>query len=366
MKKIWITLGGILTMLQVAYAMEITPPEMVLRQIIQAATPEKLPSELDLTRICKANTNLSEKVVSNLIQSLKTEKLEIQKPERMLDLTVRVIAPLKVDFVFEERHSKWVDGADYSYYVVIRIDQIDSKSEKDRDAAAFELVGMAKPVMLALDAMHKDSTLEQDIFNRLKKEDSVDGEAYCNAIRKTKLDRALALVRDSAPGVKAAVVALRSAGAQQSKHIYIFQAYYWPENDHPEVLSSQMQEGFSVPDEWRYHIEAPEGYSGTWRKWYKSGELMEQTDYVKGKLHGKVIAFQKDGRKTLESSFQEGRKDGDCREWDQSGVLICSGTYKNGSRWSGTFKVETKGSYIIDEYKDGKRMERRSKEVRKD
>lgn len=176
------------------------------------------------------------------------------------------------------------------------VSKLDSKSEKDRDAAAFKLVRMAKPVILALDDMHKNGSLE---LNRLKKDDSLEVTAYCNAIRKAKLDRALALVRDSTPDVKAAVVALRSAGSQQSKHIYIFQAYYWPENDHPEVLMSPHEvntmKEFSVPDEWRYYIEAPEGYSGTWRKWYKSGELMAQTDYVKGKLHGKVLTFQKDG-----------------------------------------------------------------------
>ena len=122
-----IILASLLAVVQAAYAMEIIPPEMVLRQVIQSATPKTLPRELDLKKIYMANTNYTEKLVSSLILSLKAEKLEIQKPEHMLDLTVHVIAPVKVDFVFEARYSKWVDGADYTYYVVIGIEPMASQ-----------------------------------------------------------------------------------------------------------------------------------------------------------------------------------------------------------------------------------------------
>lgn len=236
--------------------------------------------------------------------------------------------------------------------------RLNSKNVKERDAAALELLEIAKPVLLSLDAMHKDSSIEKGIFNRLKKDESVDVDAYCDAIRKAKQNSALALVNKSRPDVKAAVAALRSADPQQSKHIYIFQAYYWPEHDHPEVMFSQKKAEAPDPDEWRYYIEPPEAYTGTWRRWYKSGELMCQTDYMGGKIHGKLVTFLKDGKKALECTFRAGQNEGAWKEWNPSGELICSGTYKNGHRWNGTFKLHTKGSYIIVAYKDGKRVKK--------
>lgn len=122
MKKL-IILSSVLIFVQIAFAMEIIPPEMVLRQVIKSATSMKLPRQMDLKKIRMANSNYTEKAVSALFLTLNTDELEIQGPERMTDLNVHVIAPRRVDFLFEERHSKWVDGADYTYYVIISIEE---------------------------------------------------------------------------------------------------------------------------------------------------------------------------------------------------------------------------------------------------
>ena len=129
MKKL-IALASVLIVAHAAYAMLITPPEMVLRQVIKSATPKKLPRALDIKKIYKANTNHTERYVSDLILSLKTEDLKIRKPKETQYLTVHVLAPRKVAFLFEARHSKWMDGGDYTYYVIIGIKEKDSQSAR--------------------------------------------------------------------------------------------------------------------------------------------------------------------------------------------------------------------------------------------
>jgi hypothetical protein len=100
--------------------MEILPPEEVFRQIIKGTTAEKLASGCDLTEIKQGNSTHTEEYVRAFIVSLKTEELKIQRAEEE-DLTIHVLAPRRIDFIFAARHGKWVDGADHTYYVLVRI-----------------------------------------------------------------------------------------------------------------------------------------------------------------------------------------------------------------------------------------------------
>ena len=122
----------VLGFMHIGHAMEITPPAMVLRQVIKNATAMNLPRELDIEKIRKANPNYTEKVVSALLLSLNTDDLEIQNPKNIIDLTVHVVAPRRVDFLFEARHSKWVDGADFTYYMIIGIEEKTSQQKGGR------------------------------------------------------------------------------------------------------------------------------------------------------------------------------------------------------------------------------------------
>ncbi len=127
MKRL-IAITALLLLPGVLCAMQIIPPEMVLRQIINATTSQATSPGLDLPAIQKANLQHSPMYVRRLILSLKTDDLKIQKPMET-DLTIRVLAPRKIDFVFEVRLGKWVDGSDYEYYIVTKIEEEISQQE---------------------------------------------------------------------------------------------------------------------------------------------------------------------------------------------------------------------------------------------
>jgi len=127
MKRL-IAITALLLLPGVLCAMQIIPPEMVLRQIINATTSQATAPGLDLPAIQKANPQHSPLYVRSLILSLKTDDLKIQKPKET-DLTIRVLAPRVIDFVFEVRFGKWVDGSDYEYYIVTKIEEEISHQE---------------------------------------------------------------------------------------------------------------------------------------------------------------------------------------------------------------------------------------------
>ena len=101
--------------------MKITPPYFLLKQIIKDTTPKKLSQGIDLKKILKNNNKHTKEYVFNLILSLKTKDLKIQKAKSTMDLTIHVIAPKKSYFIFEARMKKWVDGSDFTYYRLIGI-----------------------------------------------------------------------------------------------------------------------------------------------------------------------------------------------------------------------------------------------------
>ena len=93
---------------------------MVLRQIIDSTISTATSPGLDQATIQKANPKHTPRYVRKLIMSLKTKDLKIQKPKDT-DLKIHVLAPRKIDFLFEVRFAKWVDGSDYEYYIVTKI-----------------------------------------------------------------------------------------------------------------------------------------------------------------------------------------------------------------------------------------------------
>lgn len=110
--------------------MEITPPYMVLRQIIEDSTKKELSQEIDFKKIRKNNKKHTETYVKNLLITLKKANLKIKEPENDLELIVNIHVPRKIDFIFEERITKWVDGSDFSYYILIGIKETPAHKRK--------------------------------------------------------------------------------------------------------------------------------------------------------------------------------------------------------------------------------------------
>lgn len=121
---------------------------------------------------------------------------------------------------------------------------------------------------------------------------------------------------------------------------------------------------------------------GTYRRWDRSGQLLIEGDYVRGKRDGRWRQWYPDGRIKEESSYREdifdgpwskyyesgqiqgegayanGKKDGLARFWYESGQLKASGTYEDDLRvgestnWYEDGKVKSTGRYVAGN-KDG-------------
>jgi hypothetical protein len=106
-----------------ASAMEIILPRDVLEHFLIARPEQEFKQRADAAKILKHNKKHTEQYVIALLKSLQGGELKLKNKPDDYSLTVAVTAPKRIDFVFEKRLSKWVDGADYEYYVLIGINE---------------------------------------------------------------------------------------------------------------------------------------------------------------------------------------------------------------------------------------------------
>ncbi len=122
--------------------------------------------------------------------------------------------------------------------------------------------------------------------------------------------------------------------------------------------------------------QPPPGYTGLWVEWHRNGVKASETQYRKGRMHGKRIGYADDGRIAAEGNYENGepqgtrtfwhrngkkwfeahhtRGDWDYKAtwWDEQGKVIAEGTYRSGKPWDGTF---THGHYgRLGRWKEGK------------
>ena len=68
----------------------------------------------------------------------------------------------------------------------------------------------------------------------------------------------------------------------------------------------------------------------TWRKYYETGELMEERSYTQGKKTGDYLALWPNGNRKLHYRFKDDEYEGTCREWNESGRLVQEMNYVKG------------------------------------
>lgn len=129
MKRIFICLAIMSVAIQ-ASAMEIILARDVLEHFLIPRPKQEFAQRADANKILKHNKAHTKKYVIALLSLLQGDKLKIENRPEDTSLTVRVIAPKRVDFLFEKRISKWVDGADYEYYVLIGMNEEAPNSER--------------------------------------------------------------------------------------------------------------------------------------------------------------------------------------------------------------------------------------------
>lgn len=93
---------------------------------------------------------------------------------------------------------------------------------------------------------------------------------------------------------------------------------------------------------------------GVSRKFYQSGELMEQTDWLSGKKEGNYQVFFKDGKPYMQCKFSNDKRNGLCLTYFQNGRIEMEANYKNSLRHGEWKYFNEDGKYMYSLfYKDG-------------
>ena len=61
--------------------------------------------------------------------------------------------------------------------------------------------------------------------------------------------------------------------------------------------------------------------NGTCRKFYPSGELLEEAEWQDNRMHGKYAAYFTSGKAFLECHYVNGQRDGTCLGYYPSGAV---------------------------------------------
>ena len=94
-----------------------------------------------------------------------------------------------------------------------------------------------------------------------------------------------------------------------------------------------------------------------WKFYYESGQLEQEGSYNKnGKFSGKWNWFYEDGSALRKEYFSKGKEDGFLVEYDNDGIEITKGEYKNGLKqglWDYHVGDHTEKGSFLDGEKDG-------------
>lgn len=84
------------------------------------------------------------------------------------------------------------------------------------------------------------------------------------------------------------------------------------------------------------YLDADGLQTGLWQRFYSSGNISEEQNYIKGKYNGVGKEFYNKGQVKVIKNYKDGKLDGSWLEYYESGIKRSEGTYKNGNK-SGTY-----------------------------
>jgi len=93
---------------------------------------------------------------------------------------------------------------------------------------------------------------------------------------------------------------LAFGNTQWSRWIYVFQAYYWPKYES------------SI-------IKPPSNYTGSWRCWFKNGQIMREYHIKNGNWNGKSLWWYESGQLEYGFNHKNGKRDGRTEFWHENG-----------------------------------------------
>lgn len=79
-----------------------------------------------------------------------------------------------------------------------------------------------------------------------------------------------------------------------------------------------------------YSVDENDIKQGKSRRWYKSGQLKESSDFIDGKLDGEFLTWHTDGNIHMYTFFEDDNIHGECKAWRLTGELYRHEFCKNG------------------------------------
>lgn len=90
--------------------------------------------------------------------------------------------------------------------------------------------------------------------------------------------------------------------------------------------------------------------SGTWKYFYRHGNVQSVNDYRNGLLEGKYTEYHENGNLKIESNYTEGKLDGLYKEYGKNGKLKTSGWYVQNQKQQKWYTYHTEGTLESDSY----------------
>ena len=120
--KYGLSLVTVMMLVNTVYAKEIALPLFVLENLI--GNPEQYyMGTIDEDKIKRHNKKHTKEYVLELLNSLNNREHKIVTIDRFSTI-IHMSEPKNIEFMFERRMSKWVDGSDYPYYVLKGINEL--------------------------------------------------------------------------------------------------------------------------------------------------------------------------------------------------------------------------------------------------
>ena len=70
--------------------------------------------------------------------------------------------------------------------------------------------------------------------------------------------------------------------------------------------------------------------NGMEKKYYKTGKLLSESNFYRGRRQGSYKEYYPDGKLKLDANFSNGKLDGTSKAYDENGRLIIKEIYKEG------------------------------------
>lgn len=126
----------------------------------------------------------------------------------------------------------------------------------------------------------------------------------------------------------AGVAVLRFGNPQWHKYIYLFQAHVWP-GEEPQP---------------------PSDFTGTWRAWWKNGQLRESIDFRNGRFDGEYLQWHPNGTRWESSTYQDDDLDGPTLMWNAQGQKRLQGEWRNNRQHGRWLRWDDSGNVVLGEW----------------